>query len=81
MPSSSSSVNMEISLTGTTAEITFVEFIWWRVDDSYDGDNDDDNKDDTYDHDNGDYDNHDDDDSDDNNNDSDYDRLVIKQDS
>ena len=90
MPSSSSSANMEISSTGTTAEITFVEFIWWRVDDSYDGDNDDDNNDDTYDHENGDDDSHDDDDyedrnnnddSDDNNNDIDYDRLVIKQDS
>ncbi len=81
MPSSSSSVNMEISSTGTTAEITFVAFIWCRIDDSYDGDNDDD----TYAHDNGDYDSHDDnnnnDDSDDNKNDTDYDRLVIMQDS
>ena len=61
-------------------EITFVAFILCRIDERYDGDNDDDDNDDTYDHDNGDYDNHDDDDSDDNNNDSDYDRLVIKQD-
>ena len=60
MPSSSFSVNMEISSTGTTAEITFVAFIWCRIDDIYDGDNDDDN-DDTYAHDNGDYDSHDDD--------------------
>ena len=86
MPSSSSSVNIEISSTGTTAEITFVAFIWCRIDDSYDGDNDDDNNDDTYAHDNGDYDSHDDanknnDGSDDNNNDSDYDMLVITQDS
>ena len=65
MPSSSSSVNMEISSTGTTAEITFVAFIWWcRIDESYDGDNDDDNNDDTYAHDNGDYDSHVDDNND-----------------
>ena len=61
MPSNSSSVNMEISSTDTTAEITFVGFIWCRIDDSYDGDNDDDNNDDTYAHDNCDYDSHDDD--------------------
>ena len=64
MPSSSSSVNMEISSTGITAEITFAAFIWCRIDDSYDGDNDDDNNDDTYAHDNGDYDSHDDDNDD-----------------
>ena len=74
---------MEISSTGTTAEITFVAFIWCRIDDSYDGDNDDD----TYAHDNSDNDSQDDDNDDDNNNrdddnnDSDYDRLMIKQDS
>ena len=82
MPSSSSSVNMEISSTDTTEEITFVAFIWCRNDDSYDGDNDDN----TYCHDNGDNDSLDDDNDDDDNNrddnnDSDYDRLVIKQDS
>jgi hypothetical protein len=78
MPSSSSSENMEISSTDTTAEIIFVAFIWCRIDDSYDGDNDDD----TYAHDNGDYEIHDDDDNNNrnDNNDSDYDRLVIKQD-
>ena len=43
MPSSSSYVNMEISSTGIAAGIKFVEFIWCRIDDSYDGDNDDDN--------------------------------------
>ena len=69
MPSSSSSGNMEISSTGTTAEITFVAFIWCRIDDNYDEDNDDDNNDDTYAHDNGNYDSHDDDDNDN----SDYD--------
>jgi hypothetical protein len=68
-------VNMEISSTGTTAEITFVAFIWCSIDDSYDGDNND-----------GDNDSHNDDDNDDDNNntddndDSDYDRLVIMQD-
>ena len=46
MPSSSSSVNTEISSTGTTAEITFVAFILCRIDESYDGDNDDDDNDD-----------------------------------
>ena len=56
---------MEISSTGTTAEITFVAFIWCRIDDSYDGDYDDDNIDDTYAHDNCDYDSHDADDNDD----------------
>ena len=61
MPSSSSSVNIEISSTGTTAEITFVAFILCRIDDSYDGDNDDDNNDDTYAHNNGDNDSLDDD--------------------
>ena len=65
MPSSSSSVNMEISSTDTTAGITIIAFIWCRIDDSYDGDNDDDNNDDTYAHDNCDYDSHDDDDNDD----------------
>ncbi len=83
MLSSSSSENMKISSTGTTAGIKFIAFIWWcRIDDSYDGDNDDD----TYAHDNGDNDSQDDDYDDDNNNiddnnDSDYDKLVIKQDS
>ena len=87
MSSSSSSVNMEISSTDTTVEITFVAFIWCRIDDSYDDDNDDDNNDDTYAHDNGNYDSHDDDDDNDNsdyddgNNDSDYDMLVIMHDS
>ena len=57
-PSSSSSGNKEISSTGTTAEITFIAFIWCRIDDSYDGDN----YDDTYAHDNCDYDSHNDDD-------------------
>ncbi len=81
---------MEISSTGTTAEIIFVAFIWCWIDDSYDGDDNDDKNDDTYAHDNCDYDSHDDanndddnnniDDSDDNNNDTEYDRLVIKQD-
>ena len=56
-------------------EIIFVAFIWWRIDDSYDGDNDDDYNDHTYAYDNGDYDSNNDDD-----NDSDYDRLVIMQD-
>ena len=79
MSSSSSSVNIEISSTGTTAEITFVAFIWCRIDDNYDEDNDDDYNDNTYAHNNGDYDSHDDDGN--NNSDSDYDRLVIKQDS
>ena len=78
MSSSSSSENMEISSTGNTAEITFVAFIWCRIDDSYDGDND--NNDDAYDHDNGGYDNYDNDNND-NYNDTDYDRLVIMQDS
>ncbi len=59
---------------GTTAEITFVVFIRYRIDDSYDGDNDDDNN-------NDDSDDNNNDDSDDNNNDTDYDRLVIKRDS
>ncbi len=66
---------MEISSKGTTAEITFVAFIWCRIDDSYVGDNDDDYNDDTYAHDNSDNDSNDDDD-----NDGDYDRLVIMQD-
>ena len=67
---------MKISSTGTTAEIIFVIFIWCRIDNSYDGDNDDDDNDNTYAHDN--------DDNDDNNSDyddTDNDRLVIKQDS
>ena len=90
MSSSSSSLNMEISSTDTTVEITFVAFIWCRIDDSYDGDNDDDNNDDTYAHDNGYYEGHYDDDDnnndnsdydDDGNNDCDYDMLVIMQDS
>ena len=79
MSDSSSSVNMEISSTDTTAEIIFVAFIWSRIDNSYDGDIDDDYNDDTYAHNNGDNDSHDDDKN--YNNDTDYDRLVIKQDS
>ena len=82
MFSSSSSVNMEISSTDTTAEITFVAFIWCRIDDNYDGDNDDDDNDNTYAHDNDDNDDDNSDyDDDDGNNDSDYDMLVIMQDS
>ena len=90
MSSSSPSVNMEISSTDITVEITFVAFIWCRIDDSYNGDNDDDNNDDTYAHDNGYYEGHDDDDydndnsdydDDDGNNDSDHDMLVIMHDS
>ena len=46
MSYSSSSVNMGISSTGTTAEITFVAFILCRIDESYDGDNDVDDNDD-----------------------------------
>ena len=61
MPSSSSSVNMEISSTGITAEIIFVAFIWCRIDNSYDGDIDDDYNDDKYTHNNGENDSHDDD--------------------
>ena len=61
MPSSSSSVNIEISSMDTTAEIIFIAFIWCRIDNSYDGDIDDDNNDDTYAHNNGENDSHDDD--------------------
>ena len=91
MFSSSSSVNIEISSTDITVEIIFVAFIWCRIDDSYNGDNDDDNNDDTYAHDDDNYDINDYDDDDDNdnsdyddddgNNDSDHDMLVIMHDS